>query len=93
MHRPHVEIKYVMCTTACNLQMQWPRAAIHALPGGTGLSNHDPPKMKCVPPGADERLAMFGNLHGFSHAISASSSRAQQLYDQARLQLRKQLSP
>ena len=29
---------------------------------------------------------MFGNLHGYSHAISTSSSRAQQLFDQARLQ-------
>ena len=51
-----------------------------------GLSDHDPPRMKCTPPGADERLAMFGNLHGYSHAISTSSSRAQQLFDQARLQ-------
>ena len=75
-----------MCRTACSLQIYRPRTATHALPGGTGLSNHDPPKVKCIPPGADERLAMFGNLHGYSHAISTSSSRAQQLFDQARLQ-------
>ena len=54
---------------------------------GAGLSDHAPPKMKCTPPGADERLAMFGSLHGYSHAIYTSSSRAQQLFDQARLQL------
>ncbi len=42
-----------------------------------------PPKVKCAPPGADERIAMFGTFHGYSHTISTSSSSAQKLVNQA----------
>jgi len=42
-----------------------------------------PPKVKCAPPGADERIAMFGTFHRYSHTISTSSSSAQKLVNQA----------
>ena len=41
--------------------------------------------MKCIPPGADERIAMFGTFYGYSHTISTSSSSAQKLVNQASL--------
>ena len=48
-----------------------------------GQYRQEPPKLKCVPPGAEERIAMFGAMHGFSHPISTSSSTAQKLFNQA----------
>ena len=52
-----------------------------------GVSNREQPKLKCIGPGADDRIAMFGRMDGYSHTISTTSSKAQQLFNQASLQL------
>ena len=59
----------------------------HACHVSAGQTNREPPKLKCIGPGADKRIAMFGRMDGYSHTISTTSSKAQQLFNQASLQL------
>ena len=40
-------------------------------------------KRLCTPPGADARIAFFGDLHGFTHPILTAVPKAQRLFDQA----------
>lgn len=43
-----------------------------------------PSKAKCTPPTWQQRIAFFGDLHGFTHPIATKSPDAQKLFDQAR---------